>query len=83
MKHSISLVTTHLDRDYLSLLMDAEIPDEANFKSETSDEPMENSASDNKYALHVTEPETGRAQQAGHDGAELNLLRRLPTNLGY
>ena len=46
---------------------------------------MENSASDNKYALHVTEPEpeTGRAEQAGHDGAELNLLRRLPTNLGY
>ena len=50
MKPIISLVTTHLDREYLSLLMDAqtEIPDEANFKSETSDEPMENSASENK-----------------------------------
>ena len=50
MKPSISLVTMHLDRESLSLLMDAqtEIPDEANFKSETSDEPMENSVSDDK-----------------------------------
>ena len=50
MKPSISLVTMHLDRESLSLLMDAqtEILDEANFKSETSDEPMENSVSDDK-----------------------------------
>ena len=48
MKPSISLVTMHLDRESLSLLMDAqtEILDEFNFKSETSDEPMENSVSD-------------------------------------
>ena len=50
MKPSISLVTMHLDRESLSLLMDAqtEILDEFNFKSETSDEPMENSVSDDK-----------------------------------
>ena len=48
MKPSISLVTMHLDRESLSLLMDAqtEILDEFNFKSETSDGPMENSVSD-------------------------------------
>ena len=50
MKPSISLVTMHLDRESLSLLMDTqtEILDEFNFKSETSDEPMENSVPDDK-----------------------------------